>query len=130
MRYVDLTVGERYLHRGPNQHVGREIEFVGSAGSQALVRYLDGDERTVPFGSIRPLDEPDDDVLLGHAEIQLGRALRQLRMITPEAWEHAAAHALLEAGWHTSDVSLLRDARLLSMRGGPRFKPPTSSSER
>lgn len=52
----------------------------------------------------------------------LGDALETLRMITPEGWELARGVAIRE-GWHTGDTALMADARLLAMRGGPRFRP-------
>lgn len=45
------------------------------------------------------------------------------RMLTPEGWDLARRHALLDCGWHTSDTQLIADVRLISMRGGPRYKP-------
>lgn len=69
-----------------------------------------------------------DKVLLDHAEETLNRALETLRMITPEGWEKAYVVALMRGGgdgrWNSYDVSLLQDARLLAMRGGPRFRNP------
>lgn len=45
------------------------------------------------------------------------------RTLTPEGWERAWSHALINRRWHTNDAALIKDVRLISMRGGPRYKP-------
>lgn len=66
-----------------------------------------------------------DRVLVDNVERTLSEALEILRMITPEGWERAYYLALntYPNGWNMNDLAMIHDARLLSMRGGPRFKP-------
>lgn len=59
---------------------------------------------------------------LTYADDALSRSLALLQVLTPEGWEKAYAEAA-KSGWHTGDLAMLRDARLLSMRGGPRYRP-------
>lgn len=63
----------------------------------------------------------EETVTLEIATGLLVEALENLRALTPEGWDMAWYTAL--GRYHTSDVAMLKDARLLSMRGGPRFKP-------
>lgn len=72
-----------------------------------------------------PADNPSDPaqaVALEIAKRVLGDALATLRTLTPEGWDKAYYYAM-DAGWHTTDMALLKDARLLSMRFAVRFKP-------
>lgn len=57
------------------------------------------------------------------AEKLMPQILEIARMMTPEGWLLAAAEALYNQKWHTSDVTLIKDIRLISMRGGTRYKP-------
>ncbi len=70
---------------------------------------------------VRPEPTQEEKVTLEIATGLLTSALHALRAMTPEGWDVAWYTAL--GSYHTSDVALLKDARLLSMRGGPRFKP-------
>lgn len=56
-------------------------------------------------------------------ETLIPQILELSRRITPEGWELAAAEALHNQKWHTGDVAIIRDIRLISMRGGTRYKP-------
>lgn len=68
-------------------------------------------------------EEIKDEVLLEIAERLMWQIVESARMLTPEGWERAANYAMLRAGWHGGDVSIVRDVRLISMRGGKKFKP-------
>lgn len=65
----------------------------------------------------------DSERSLRLAEKLIPQILEIARMMTPEGWQLAAAEALYNQKWHTSDVALIKDVRLISMRGGTRYKP-------
>lgn len=63
------------------------------------------------------------------AEKLMPKILELARMMTPKGWELAVAQALYDQKWHTSDVALIKDVRLISMRGGTRYRPEYNPTE-
>ena len=77
------------------------------------------------------MPELTDAELLLKADGLMTDILALARELTPEEWQRAWTCAVLTQGhrppfaWHTGDAALMADVRLISMRGGSRYKPRT-----